>query len=62
MTYFSRLGLRVEKGLLQLGQLFLVAAHGLQVLGLVGVVGRFHFFQRDFFVGVVRGADLRWFP
>ena len=35
-----------------------VAAHGLQVLGLVGVVGRFHLGQRNLFGGVIFGADL----
>ena len=35
-----------------------VAAYFLQVLGLVGVVGRLHFFESDFFGGVVGGADL----
>ncbi len=55
---FVRLGLGVEKGLLQLGQLLRVAAHGLQILGLVGVVGRLHLGQRNLFGGVVGGADL----
>ena len=53
-----RLGLGLNEGLFQLGQLLRVAAHGLQVLGLVGVVGRLHLGQRNLFVGVVRGADL----
>ena len=39
-------------------QLFLAAADGLQIFGLVGVVGGFHFFQSDFFSGVIFGADL----
>ena len=44
--------------LLQLGQLLLVAAHCLQVLSLVGIVGRFHLGQRDLLGGVVGGANL----
>jgi hypothetical protein len=43
---------------LQLIQLFSLAADGLQVLGLIGVVGGFHFGERDFFGGVIGGADL----
>src|SRR5208337_5455127 len=52
-------GLRVEKGLVQRLQRFFAAADGLQILGLVGVVGRLHFFESDFFLGVIGGSDLR---
>ena len=53
-----RLGLGFHKGFLQLDQLLRIAPHGLQVLGLVGVVGCFHFGQGHLFGGVIRGADL----
>ena len=55
---FVRLGFGLLESLLQLDQLLLVAAHGLQVLGLVGVVGRLHLCQRNLLGGVVFGADL----
>ena len=56
---FLGLGLGVEESLVQRLQLGFVAADGLEILGFVGVVGRFHFFEREFFLGVVLGADLR---
>ncbi len=58
MTYLCASASASLKVLFQLGQFLLIAAHGLQVLGLVGVVGRLHLFQRNLFGGVIRGADL----
>jgi hypothetical protein len=53
-----RLNFGVFEILFQLGQLLLIPAHGLQVFGLVGVVGRLHSGQGNLLGGVILGADL----
>ncbi len=58
MTYFSASACASRKAFFSSASFSSLAADGLQVLGLVGVVGRFHFCERDFFGGVVGGADL----
>ena len=47
-----------DKSLLKVCELLLVATHGLEVFGLVGVVGGLHFLERDLFRRIVCGSDL----
>ena len=58
MTYFSASACASRKALCSSASFLLVAAHRLQILGLVGVVRLFHLFEGDFFGRVIRGADL----
>ena len=58
MTYLCASAWASTKAFFSSASFLRVAAHGLQILGLIGVVGRFHLGQRHLFGGVVRGADL----
>ena len=58
MTYLCASAWASRKAFFSSASFLRIAAHGLQVLGLVGVVGRLHLGQRNLFGGVVVGADL----
>ena len=58
MTYLCASVWASTKAFFSSASFFWSRPDGLQVLGLVGVVGGFHLGQRHFFGGVVGGADL----